>query len=118
MGEAMARSRLSPRCGSVHALAAALNPDAYFRYRAHGGVPFAMNIPGLGEVLLAATPDAVREFMDIPSSAFTPPTPNPIEPVVGDGSIVLLSGEPHRSERARLLPALHGDRLRRYADAM
>jgi cytochrome P450 len=114
----MARSSQSPRFGSAHALAAALNPDAYFRYRSQGGVPFAMDIPGLGEVLLAATPDAVREFMDIPSSAFTPPTPNPIEPVVGDGSIILLSGEPHRSERARLLPALHGDRLRRYADAM
>ena len=51
-------------------------------------------------------------------TSFTPPMPNPIEPVVGDGSIILLSGDPHKNERARFLPALHGERIRRYAGVM
>ncbi len=77
-----------------------------------------MAIPGLGEVLFAARSEHVREFLTIPSSVLTPPMPNPIEPVVGEGSIILLDGMPHKRERARFLPALHGERIRRYADAM
>ena len=68
-----------------------------------------MPIPGLGDVLFAARSEDVREFLAVPASAFTPPMPNPIEPVVGDGSIILLDGEAHKKERARFLPALHGD---------
>jgi cytochrome P450 len=77
-----------------------------------------MPIPGLGDVLFAARSKDVREFLAIPASAFTPPMPNPIEPVVGDGSIILLDGEAHKKERARFLPALHGERIRRYTDVM
>jgi cytochrome P450 len=77
-----------------------------------------MAIPGLGDVLFAAHPKDVREFLAVPVSSFTPPMPNPIEPVVGAGSIILLSGNPHKHERARLLPALHGERIHRYAGVM
>ena len=77
-----------------------------------------MPIPGFGDVLFAAKPAHIREFLTIPSSAFTPPMPNPIEPVVGDGSIILLDGAPHKNERARFLPALHGEQIRRYAGLM
>jgi cytochrome P450 len=77
-----------------------------------------MAIPGLGEVLFAARRAHIREFLNIPTSAFTPPMPNPIEPVVGAGSIILLTGAPHRRERSVFLPALHGERIRRYAEVM
>jgi cytochrome P450 len=69
-------------------------------------------------VLFAAKPAHIREFLKIPVSAFTPPMPNPIEPVVGDGSIILLYGVRHKQERARFLPALHHDRIRRYTGLM
>ncbi|MCV7172855.1 cytochrome P450, partial [Mycobacterium manitobense] len=65
-----------------------------------------------------AKPAHIREFLKIPVSAFTPPMPNPIEPVVGDGSIILLAGDRHKQERARFLPALHHDRVRRYTALM
>ena len=69
-------------------------------------------------MLFAAKPAHIREFLKIPASAFTPPMPNPIEPVVGDGSIILLDGIRHKHERARFLPALHHERIRRYTGLM
>ena len=109
-------SRLRFRIG--HKVAAWYDAEAYFRRRARVGSAFHMPIPGFGDVLFAAHPDDVREFLRIPAASFTPPMPNPIEPVVGAGSIILLSGQPHKNERARFLPALHGERIRRYTHVM
>ncbi len=109
---------VSPRFKLLHAVGAWYDSEAYFRRRAKGGKAFGMAIPGLGDVLFTAHPDGIREFLTIPTSTFIPPMPNPIEPVVGDGSIILLSGHAHKSERARFLPALHGERIRRYSDVM
>lgn len=114
----MTKSGITPRLRFAHAVAAWYDAEAYFRRRSRRGRPFGMSIPGLGEVLFAAHSEHVREFLAIPSSMLTPPMPNPIEPVVGDGSIILLDGIPHKRERARFLPALHGERIHRYADAM
>jgi cytochrome P450 family 110 len=111
-------SKLTPRFGLIHTLGAWYDSEAYFRRRAKSGRPFGMAIPGLGEVLFAARSEHIREFLRIPTANFTPPMPNPIEPVVGAGSIILLTGDPHRKERSRFLPALHGERIRRYAAVM
>jgi len=112
------RSHLSPCFRLAHTIGAWYDAEAYFRRRAERGKPFGMSIPGLGEVLFAGRSHHIREFLTIPSSKFTPPMPNPIEPVVGAGSIILLNGGPHRRERSRFLPALHGERIRRYAGVM
>ena len=108
----------SPRFRLIHKIGAWYDAEAYFRRRAKSGRAFAMPIPGFGDVLFAAKPAHIREFLKIPASAFTPPMPNPIEPVVGDGSIILLDGIRHKHERARFLPALHHDRIRRYTGLM
>jgi len=112
------RTTVRPRFRIVHKIAAWYDAEAYFRRRAKSGKAFAMPIPGFGDVLFAAKPAHVREFLKIPASALTPPMPNPIEPVVGDGSIILLDGARHKNERARFLPALHGERIRRYTGLM
>ena len=109
---ATARFRLA------HKISAWYDAEAYFRRRARGAGVFGMPIPGLGEVSFAAKSAQVREFLKVPASAFTPPKPNPIEPVVGEGSIILLDGTSHKLERARFLPALHGDRIKRYGAVM
>ena len=108
----------SPRFRLMHKIGAWYDAEAYFRRRAKSGRAFTMPIPGFGDVLFAAKPAHIREFLKIPVSAFTPPMPNPIEPVVGDGSIILLDGIRHKQERARFLPALHHDRIRRYTGLM
>ena len=102
----------------AHKIAAWYDAEAYFRRRANACGVFGMPIPGLGEVAFAARAAQVKEFLTVPPAAFTPPKPNPIEPVVGDGSIILLDGTRHRLERARFLPALHGERIKRYAPVM
>jgi cytochrome P450 family 110 len=112
------RSSVSPRFKLPHRIGAWYDAEAYFRRRAKAGKAFAMPIPGMGEVLFAAHRNDVREFLRIPTSTFTPPIPNPVEPVVGRGSIILLDGPPHRHERSRFLPALHGDAMRRHTDLM
>lgn len=109
---------MSPRFALAHRIGAWYDAESYFRRRAKARKAFAMPIPGFGDVHFAATPDDVREFLRIPTTAFTPPMPNPIEPVVGQGSIILLDGASHKRERARFLPALHGERIRRYSDLM
>jgi cytochrome P450 len=102
----------------VGGLVALRNPEKYFRNRARAASSFSMTMPGLGEVLFAGNAETVRELLAFAPLTFTPPLPNPIEPVVGQGSLILLSGERHRKERARLLSVLRTDRVRNYADAM
>ncbi|MCW2687697.1 MAG: cytochrome [Mycobacterium sp.] len=114
----MLQPRRNPRFGVLHALAAWRNPDAYFRYRARDSDHFAMALPGMGKVLFAGRPGGVREFLKVPAAEVAPPRPNPIEPVVGEGSLILISGEAHRRERARLLSALRSERVRTYAQTM
>ncbi|MBJ8344204.1 cytochrome P450 [Antrihabitans sp. YC2-6] len=114
----MTRTVTSPRFGLLHLLSANTDPEGYFRRRARESEPFAMTFPGLGEVLFTATPEGVREILTAPSSSYSAPTPNPIEPLVGAGSLILLSGERHRKERALLMPSFHGERMRAYASVM
>lgn len=111
-------SAARPRFKLVHRIGAWYDAEAYLRWRARSRRPFGMPVPGMGEVVFAATAENVREFLSIPASTFTPPMPNPIEPVVGARSIILLDGAPHKRERSRFLSALHGERIRRYAALM
>ena len=114
----MAPTVSSPRFAFVHAVSAAFDPEAYLRRRARGGAPFSVKFPGLGEALFVAHPDGVRDILTAPPTLFSPPVPNPIEPLLGPGSLILLSGERHRHERLLLMPAFHGDRMRMYAGVM
>jgi cytochrome P450 len=47
-----------------------------------------------------------------------PPSPNPIAPMVGPRSIILADGQRHRGDRALLMPAFHGTRMRDYGQAI
>lgn len=64
-------------------------------------------------------PTALRDILDGTSATeLSAPTPNPIEPLVGSGSLILLSGDRHRRERQLLMPSFHGERMRNYAGVM
>ena len=60
----------SPRFRLIHKIGAWYDAEAYFRRRAKSGKAFAMPIPGFGDVLFAAKPVHIREFLKIPASAF------------------------------------------------
>lgn len=104
-----------PRLNLVHAIAAALDPERYFRWRrVHDGDPFVVRFPRLGEVLFTGTPTGAADIFRAAMDLSEPPQPNPIAPLVGDASLILVAGEQHRRDRALLLPPLHGQRMRAY----
>ncbi|MEV0029078.1 cytochrome P450 [Nocardia sp. NPDC050793] len=106
-----------PRLSSLHALAAGLDFERYFRWRrAREGDPFYVRFPGFGAVLFTGTPDGARELFRAPTDLLEPPRPNPIEPLVGPASLILTSGARHRRDRTLLAPAFHGARIRAYGE--
>ena len=106
----------STALGLARAVAAGVDPVGFFRRHAPDDGPFTLRFPGLGEVVFFGTAAAARDLFSAAAAATQAPLPNPIEPVVGSGSLILLSGEKHRSERGLLMPALHGERVKSYAD--
>ncbi|WP_280451702.1 cytochrome P450 [Nocardia cyriacigeorgica] len=104
-----------PRAALVHAAAAGVDFQWYFRRRRErDGDPFLLPFPGLGEAVFTGTPEGARELFRAPVDTLVPPRPNPIEPLVGTASLILTGGERHRRDRALLAPALHGTRVRGY----
>jgi len=63
-------------------------------------------------------PQAMQELFN--SNAFhAPGRPNNIlKPMLGERSLVLLSGERHKRERQLLMPPFHGERMRNYGQLM
>ncbi|WP_431971424.1 cytochrome P450 [Nocardia sp. bgisy134] len=106
-----------PRLFPLHALAAGLDFERYFRWRrAREGDPFYVRFPGFGAVLFTGTPAGARELFRAPTELLEPPRPNPIEPLVGPASLILTSGARHRRDRTLLAPAFHGARVRAYGE--
>jgi cytochrome P450 len=97
---------------------AGLDPDGYFRRQAGRRDPFTLVFPGLGPVHFYARPDAAHDILGAPRDVLEAPTPNPIEPIVGPDSVILISGDNHRHKRRLLMPALHGGRMRDRAEMM
>lgn len=97
---------------------AGLDPDGYFRRQAGRRDPFTVAFPGLGRVHFFGTASAARDLLTAPSSTMEAPTPNPIEPIVGANSVILISGDDHRIKRRILMAALHGQRMRARAAMM
>ncbi|MEU7629941.1 cytochrome P450 [Nocardia sp. NPDC049220] len=116
MSEDSAAPRV-PRLTALHALAAGMDFDRYFRWRrARDGDPFYVRFPGLGAALFTGTAEGAREIFRAPIEFLEPPRPNPIEPLVGAASPILTSGLRHRQDRALLGHAFHGPRIRRYGE--
>ena len=95
---------------------AGIDPEGFFRRHSSDTEPFLLKFPGLGDVLFVSTIDGARDILTAPATLCCAPLPNPIEPVVGQNSLILLSGETHRRTRSILMPAFRGDRVRSYVD--
>jgi cytochrome P450 len=95
---------------------AGIDPQGFFRRHSSDTEPFLLKIPGLGEALFVSTVDGARDILTAPGTLCGAPLPNPIEPVVGRNSLILLSGEAHRRTRSILMPAFRGERMHSYVD--
>jgi cytochrome P450 family 135 len=67
-----------------------------------------------------ADPAAVRDIFTGDPRRFHAGEGNagPLEPLVGTNSLLTLDEDEHMAQRKLLLPPFHGERIRRYADAM
>lgn len=104
--------------GSVRAVSAGVDPVGFFTRHADDPHPVRVTFPGLGAVLFFASEAAARELLSLPPDVCIAPIPNPIEPIVGSGSLILQSGPAHRRQRTRLMPAFQAGRVREYAEVV
>lgn len=103
----------------VQAMALSSDPAAFFRARSAAvGDPFVIRLPGTDPVLMTGTPEGAREIFRAAPGTFSPPGNNPVEPLLGPGSLILIGGETHKRERRLLLPPFHGRRMRSYGPTM
>lgn len=89
------------------------------RCRARYGSPFSMRFPAWPSIVVFDDPEAIREVFTGPHEHMHAGQANePLRPVVGPRSLLLLDGERHLRERRLLLPPFHGARMHRYGEVM
>lgn len=116
MAPTPARSR---KPAALAALEIALDPEGFFgRNAASLGDPYRIALPGIGAVLVSETPAAAAELFNAPPDTFTPLDVNPLEPLLGEHSLLLLHGARHQRERRLMTPAFGGERMRTYGEIM
>jgi cytochrome P450 family 110 len=80
----------------------------------HGDI-FATSVYGNHRAaLLISNPQAIQQIFTSDTKQFMAPPHQLLQPIVGDHSIFVLTGERHRRERRLLMPPFHGDRMRTY----
>ena len=69
--------------------------------------------------MMLADPAAIREVFTAPADLMHAGDANEIlRPMLGPSSVLLLDGAEHMHQRKLMLPAFHGERLRRYREIM
>ncbi|TWU56994.1 hypothetical protein Poly51_29150 [Rubripirellula tenax] len=81
------------------------------------GDPFLMRAIN-GNVVVTDRPDLVEQIFRADPDTFSVFASEGIRPILGAGSLLMMEGPPHRAERKRVAPPLHGDRMKAYGEAM
>jgi cytochrome P450 len=107
-----------PRVAGVQALRYMNDTYGYLSECARRyGDPFTVPTLG-GPLVYTADPEAVRQIFSADPDRFDVWTPEVLAPVVGDTSLLLVSGARHRRDRKLLMPPFHGARMRAYGRVM
>ena len=72
----------------------------------------------LGPVVVTGDPEGVRAIFSADADTFIPYQPDLTAPILGDTSLVLVSGARHRRDRKLLSPPFQGARMRAYGAVM
>lgn len=87
-------------------------------HRRYGNV-FRVRIPGIGTLVFLADPDHIRSVTHGDPAIFhAGEAAAPLSQVVGTKSLLMLDDDKHRRSRAMMLPAFHGDSVRRQVAEM
>jgi len=94
------------------------NPEKLLaRTRDRHGDPFSVWVAGK-DLVLTATTDGAKEVFGADPTVFAAYGAELLAPFLGEQSVLLLSGAPHRAERRLLMPPFHGERMRAYGDTI
>jgi cytochrome P450 len=96
------------------------DPEGFFEsQRRRFGPAFWLWLPGVNPTLVIGTPSYAKQiFFQRGVDEFSTPRGQPLEPVFGEHSLVLNSGEVHRRHRSLMLPAFRRDRTEAFGDLM
>jgi len=81
------------------------------------GDPFLLNALN-GPVVVTGREDLIRTIHGQDPGIYAPFATPTIIPLMGNGSMLILEGEPHRRERRLMMPMFHGDRMKSYGESM
>jgi cytochrome P450 len=89
------------------------------RCRDRFGDPFTARMAGLGTYVSVSSPELIKQvFTGDPDQLHAGEANAVLEPILGKHSVLLLDGAPHARQRKLLMPPLHGERMRAYAQLM
>jgi cytochrome P450 len=86
--------------------------------RNHGDL-FTVRFP-IGTIVFIADPEIIKQVFTGDPDVLHAGEANatPLEPVVGQHSVLLLDGPEHMRQRKLMLPSFHGERMQRYGELM
>jgi cytochrome P450 len=95
-------------------------PIAFFeRCRARYGKRFTVRLMATPPFVFVTDPDEIKQVFTAPPDVLHPGEGARIlEPVVGANSVILLDENPHITQRKLMLPAFHGERMKRLTGLM
>jgi cytochrome P450 family 135 len=83
------------------------------------GDRFTIKIPGIGTLVFLADPADIRSVVrGDPAIFHAGEAAVPLAETLGTNSLITLDGEKHRRSRAMMMPAFHGDSVRRQVNEM
>src|SRR3954452_11566928 len=95
-------------------------PTAYMeRCRARYGTPFTIRLPEQPPFVMISSPEEIKQVFQSPPDVLHPGEGARIlQPVVGKHSVILLDEAPHLEQRKLMLPAFHGDSMKKLTGLM
>ena len=83
------------------------------------GDTFSLNLMGLPPFTVVSNPQGIEEILSVDAKKFdVGRTNNLAASLLGDNSLVLLDGEPHRRQRKLMMPPFHGEKVKSYAETI
>lgn len=103
-----------PRSATLQTVAFARDPFGTLeKYARRYGDPFTLKL-FTGPIVLTGTPEGIQEIFTAPPQTLTSNSIPFLAPLVGERSVLMLDGAPHRRERTLLMPPFHGARMKAY----
>jgi len=81
------------------------------------GDMFKVNLMGLPSFTVVSNPQAIEEILSVDAKKFDAGRTNSLAAnLLGENSLVLLDGLPHRRQRKLMMPPFHGEKVKSYAE--